>query len=237
MKRILAIDSSTQACSVALSVDGQLLEHFEIVGQSHIQRLLPMMNALMAEAGVSARQLDGLVCGVGPGSFVGVRIAVGLVKGMAMSLDRPVYPVSSLAMLARRALQSGEHRILAAIDARMGEIYFQAFVRSRTGTLQAQSDPVLVTPERLPQPQGHHWFACGSAWAAYSDALTARLDAQVHGVDADALPHAQTALAVAHDGARNWQDASALTPLYVRDKVALNLREQALLRAKKAAQP
>jgi len=108
--RLLAIDTATEACSAALWIDGAIVERHEVVGRTHTERLLPLVQALLADAGLRPAQLDGLIAGIGPGSFAGVRIGVGLVKGMALGLDRPVVGITSLAMLAQAALDQGAER-------------------------------------------------------------------------------------------------------------------------------
>ena len=114
MSTYLAVDTATEACSVALWVDGAVREHFEPMQREHTQRLLPMLQALLAEAGTTVARLDGLACGIGPGSFAGLRIGLGVVKGLALARDLPVAGVSSLAMLAQRR---GYYSFRSKIDA------------------------------------------------------------------------------------------------------------------------
>src|SRR3546814_5034000 len=97
---ILALDTATEACSAALQLGDQVIARFEVAGRGHTQKLVPMVRGLLAEAGIAFAQLDAYVCGVGPGSFAGVRIGVSFVKGLALAHERPVVAVSSLAMLA-----------------------------------------------------------------------------------------------------------------------------------------
>jgi tRNA threonylcarbamoyladenosine biosynthesis protein TsaB len=233
--RLLAIDTATEACSVAFWHDGQTVSRFESAGRTHTQRLLPMVQALMAEAGCAFSQLDGLVCGVGPGSFAGVRIGVGYVKGLALALDRPVLGVSSLAMLAQAAIESGATQVLACIDARMNEVYWGSFERDADGLARASGAARVAAPEAVRETRAGPWHAVGTGWATYGEVLRAQVDAAIAQVDGTALPHAQCALRLARPRFEQGLGirADALEPLYLRDKVALTLEEQARLRQAK----
>jgi tRNA threonylcarbamoyladenosine biosynthesis protein TsaB len=226
--RWLAIDTATEACSAAIEIDGRVLERFEVAGRSHTERLLPQVQSLLAEAGVTFAQLDGFVCGVGPGSFAGVRIGVSFVKGVALALDRPVVPVTSLAMLAQPALESGATAVMAAIDARMNEVYAGAFVAGDGGCARATGDPVVAAPERVRLPGEGPWTCVGSGWARHEDALLAGLQGAIQRIDGNALPRASIALRLARaafaDGGAIGADA--LVPVYLRDQVALTLEQQ-----------
>ncbi len=128
MTTLLALDTATEACSVALLHDGRVLSHYEVIPRMHAQRLLPMIKDLLAEAGVALSAVDGIAFGRGPGAFTGVRIAIGVVQGLAFALERPVLPVSTLAVLAQRALrEQGAQQVAAAIDARMDEVYWGCY--------------------------------------------------------------------------------------------------------------
>ena len=230
---ILAIDTATEACSAALWLRGEIRERFEVTGREHTQKLMPQVAALMAEAGIAFAQLDGIACGIGPGSFAGVRIGVGYVKGLALALDRPVAGVSSLAMLALRGMR--EHhatQVLAAIDARMNEVYFGAYRATADGSVEALAPPRVCAPASAPvQPSGTY-LAAGSGWGAYGNVLHSAAGVELSAIQADALPHAEDALRLALPEfiAGRGINADQLVPLYLRDKVALNLAEQAALR-------
>src|SRR6476659_5161 len=140
--KLLAFETATEACSVALWIDGDIHERFELAPRRHAELALPWAQALLSECGVARSQLDAIAVGRGPGAFTGVRLAVALAQGIALALDRPVVPVSTLAALAMQA--QGE-RILAAIDARMGEIYVAAFRRDGHSVIPA-SDEVVIAP-------------------------------------------------------------------------------------------
>jgi tRNA threonylcarbamoyladenosine biosynthesis protein TsaB len=225
--RLLAIDTATEACSVALWLDGAVRERFEVAGRSHSQHLPAMLRELLAECGVAPAQLDGIACGVGPGSFAGVRIGVGFVKGLALGLDRPVLPVTSLAMLAQGALRRhGAQRMLAAIDARMSEVYFQVFATS--GGLAAElTEAVVAPPASLQLPAQDRHAAVGSGWKSHPELLAATA-APLDPVEGEALPQAQDALALVLPGfqAGAGLPAGDLQPLYLRNRVALTKAEQ-----------
>ncbi len=232
--KILAIDTATEACSVALWLDGAVHERFELAGRTHSQRLLPMLHQLAADCGIALAQLDGIACGVGPGSFAGVRIGVGFVKGLALGLDRPVLPVTSLAMLAQGAIRRhGATQILAAIDARMSEVYWQAFAgvdRLAIGQGEAQ----VIAPSLLELPARGRYAAAGSGWHSHGAELRARTAATLDPVEDTALPQAQDALPLAAPAFAAGQGiaAGALQPLYLRNRVALTKAEQEAARKK-----
>ena len=221
---LLAIETSTEACSVALYVDGELRELHEIAPRRHTQLVLPWSERLLAEAGLRKSQLDAIAVGRGPGAFTGVRLAIAIVQGMALALDRPVLPVSTLATLAMQG--QGEHR-LAAIDARMGEVYLGQFIGEADGLVRADGDEIIVAPAQAPLPA----FAChgsGTGFSAENGALVARLGERLSGFDAAALPHASDLARLAARACARGEAISAdrLEPAYLRDKVALTLAEQ-----------
>ena len=150
--KLLAIETSTEACSVALYVDGEIAERHELAPRRHTQLVLPWADELLAHAGLAKSQLDAIAVGRGPGAFTGVRLAIALAQGLALALDRPVLPVSTLATLA---MQGQGPRILAAIDARMGEVYLGAFLRDADGLVTADGAEQLGWPRRTPpRPPG-----------------------------------------------------------------------------------
>ena len=222
--KLLAIETSTEACSVAVYADGQVFARHELAPRRHTQLVLPWADELLAEAGLAKSQLDAIAVGRGPGAFTGVRLAIALVQGLALALDRPVLPVSTLAVLA---MQGQGNNILAAIDARMGEIYLGTFARDADGLVSAAGPEILCAPSDAPIPDASIQ-GVGSGFAAGDGALVTRLGEQLPGFDANALPHARDLASLA---VRAWQRgeaiaADALEPAYLRDKVALTLAEQ-----------
>ena len=230
--KLLAIETATEACSVAVWVDGEVQERFGIAPRRHAELTLPWAEQLLADTGVAKSQLDAIAVGRGPGAFTGVRLAIALAQGIALALDRPLLPVSTLAALAMRAAAKGDgERILSAIDARMGEVYLAAFVRDGEGVV-ALDDEVVVKPDAAMVPDGGDWHGVGTGFAAADAALRARLGGRLASVDAEALPHAAD---VARLGALMFARGAAIAPeriepAYLRNNVALTIAEQQALR-------
>lgn len=230
--KILALDTATEACSAALWNNGVVISRFENAGRSHTEHLMPMVRALMAESGFTFAQLDGIACGVGPGSFAGVRIGVGFVKGLALARDLPVVGVSSLAMLAQHEIGQGAQRVLAVIDARMGEVYHGAYERDAQGLARSLGPEGVCAPAAIPRLAAGSWAATGTGWGAYAEALKQAAGVEPSAINGAALPSATAALTLALPRflADQTQSSDDLAPVYLRNKVALTLLEQAHLR-------
>lgn len=251
--KLLAFETATEACSVALYLDGEVIERFEIAPRLHAEYALPWAEQLLADAGIKRSQLDAIAVSRGPGAFTGVRLAIALAQGIALALHKPVVAVSTLKAIAaalppplRKQGRAGEGlsgrqdspekvRILAAIDARMGEVYAAAFER-QGDQLIAISAEVVATPNQveLPDNQGN-WHGAGTGFAAADNALRLHLGSQLISVDATILPHAAD---VARLAAAAYARGEALAPervepAYLRNNVALTLEEQKALRASK----
>ena len=233
--KLLAFETSTEALSVALSTDGEVRERFELAPRRHAELSLPWAEELLAEAGLKRSQLDAIAVGRGPGAFTGVRLAIALAQGIALALDRPVVPVSTLAALAVRADANGDgepRRVLAAIDARMGEVYSAAF-ELRGGDAFALSDEIVGAPDHVVVPgEQNGWFGVGTGFGAADDALSQRLAGRFALIDATQLPHAADVarLAVKAFARGEAVPAERVEPAYLRNNVALTLREQQALR-------
>ena len=231
--KLLAIETATEACSVALWSDGEVRERFEIAPRRHAELALPWADALLAEAGIARAQLDAVAVGRGPGAFTGVRLAIALAQGIALALDRPVVPVSTLAVLAAAAA-GGPANILACIDARMGEVYAGAFVRDGE-TLAALDDERVLAPGAvvLPVAPDGAWQGLGTGFAAAGGLLGERLGASLECVDATALPRAADLARLAAAAFARGQALAPerVEPAYLRDNVALTLEQQQALRA------
>jgi tRNA threonylcarbamoyladenosine biosynthesis protein TsaB len=225
---ILAVDTSADLCSVALLTgDGEIARDRE-AGQRHSSMLLPMVEEVLSEAQLTLQQLDGIAYGAGPGSFTGLRIACGVVQGLAFAAELPVYGVSSLLALAEA---SGAEKVIAALDARMGEIYHAAFTR-QDNRWQIVIAANLCKAHAAPLVSGAGWCGVGSGFVAHGAALGERYDGALGSVQAHVVPRARyiarLAQAVfAHGGG---VPAHQALPLYVRDKVALTVSEQEGLR-------
>ena len=233
--KLLAFETATEACSVALYLDGQVRERFEVAPRRHAELALPMAQVLLAEAGIARAQLDAIAVGRGPGAFTGVRLAIALAQGIALALDRPVVPVSTLAVLAAGAPVDGPARILASIDARMGEVYAGAFVRDGAALVALDAERVLA-PEAVTLPAlgpAGPWQGVGTGFAAADGVLGKRLGADLTRLDPAALPHAADLARLAAAGYARGEAVAAerVEPAYLRDNVALTLVEQRALRA------
>ena len=226
---LLGIDTSNGACSVALWLDGECRQRYQVAPRGHGALLLPMVESLLAEAGMAATGLDALVLGRGPGSFTGLRIAAGVVQGLAFALDRPVVPVSSLAALAQGSLD-GEGkpamRVLTAFDARMGEVYWGVWQRDADGLVALLGSEAVLVPEQVAVGLKHcDWIGVGEGWQAHREALLAAAAAsgsRVTLMDEPLYPAARHLLEL---GVAAWRrgesvDAAQAMPVYLRNKVA-----------------
>ena len=231
--KILALETSTEYCSVALWRDGAIDGRSENVGQKHSELLIAMLRELLDAAGLAIKDIDGIAYGSGPGSFTGVRIACGVAQGLALGAGLPVFGVCTLQALAEGA---GRDRVIAALDARMGEIYCAAYERS-AGVWIAICEPCLCRPEDAPLPPGEGWFGAGSGFAAFEDALQARYAGKLTGADSEAVPDAFAIAAIASLQFSNGkgQDAAQAQPFYLRDKVAFKTAERERMAAGKSA--
>lgn len=250
--KLLAFETATEACSVAVWIDGDVRERFELAPRRHAELALPWAQQLLAEAGIARSQLDAIAVGRGPGAFTGVRLAVALAQGIALALDKPVVQVSTLAALAmqvtdlpgqdpdpHRNAGSVAHtrqdlRILAAIDARMGEVYSAAFQREGDAMV-ALSAETVGTPDAVLLPRaGDDWHGVGTGFGAVGNALQVRLAGSFATVDAAALPHAADVARLAAVAFARGEAVAPerVEPAYLRDKVALTLAEQHASRGK-----
>ncbi len=232
--KLLALETATEACSIALWLDGDVLERHELAPRRHAELALAWVDELLSEAGLARSQLDAVACSRGPGAFTGVRLAVALTQGLALGLNRPVLGVSTLEALAvpaMRAINVGDsavETILAAIDARMGEVYLAEYRRVAGCEWRREGDEIVIAPERVALVPERPRLGIGTGFAAMSGALATRLAAGLRRVDADALPHAGD---VAQLAVSAWTRGEALAPehlqpAYLRNKVALTLAEQ-----------
>lgn len=220
--KLLAFDTSTDACTVGVQIgEEQFLDH-RVEPRIHAQALLPMIDGLMAKAGVEYGQLTGLVYGRGPGSFTGVRVAVAVAQGLSLAREIPTLGVSTLAAIAHAAfLQRESTEVVAALDARMGEIYLGTYRWDAAAGL-----PVLEGAEQVCGPEA---LAACSSTAVFAGPGTERYREHVPGAMMDGLlPSASALLGIAGASAAtdDWQAAGEATPVYLRDKVALTETER-----------
>ena len=222
--RILAIDTATEACSVALWNDGTTFAHFELCPREHTQRILPLVRAALADADVKLTDLDALAFGRGPGSFTGVRIGIGIAQGLALGAELPMIGVSTLATMAQGAWRkTGATRVLAAIDARMGEVYWAEYQRDADGVWHGEETEAVLKPEavsdRLQQLDGN-WAMVGTGWGAWPE-LAAKSPLTL--TDGEMLlPTAEDMLPIARQlfAAQKWVAVEQAEPVYLRNEVA-----------------
>ncbi|MBK8537050.1 MAG: tRNA (adenosine(37)-N6)-threonylcarbamoyltransferase complex dimerization subunit type 1 TsaB [Candidatus Competibacteraceae bacterium] len=218
--KLLALDTATEACSAAVWVDGAVLERYELAPRRHAALILPMIEAVLAEAGLSPPQLDAIAFGRGPGAFTGVRIAVGIVQGIAFAADLPVIPISTLAALALGAEQeAGYSRIAAALDARMGEVYWGVYAVSEHAAKPLDEERVCA-PQNVTAPIPGDWFGVGNGWTAHAAILAQRLP--MSGWQGERYPRAGNVarLAAAPLSRNVWVSADQALPVYLRNKIA-----------------
>jgi tRNA threonylcarbamoyladenosine biosynthesis protein TsaB len=222
--KFLAFDTATEWCSAALWVDGVCTSREVHAGQKHSDLLVPMLLELLAESGLTLHQLDGLVYGMGPGSFTGLRIASGVAQGLALAADLPVLGISTLEALAEEA---GADQVLACLDARMHEVYaglYQREVQPEGKAWHCLAGPLVCPPDAVPLPEGDGYVGVGSGFAAYPNLAQLHLSR----VDASLIPHACAMARLAAPRLQRGEGESAenAEPLYIRNKVALKICER-----------
>lgn len=228
MTCILALDTSSEAGSVAIWQDGEVLEDFQLLPRQQAQALLPQIKGLLNKASIKLSQVDALAFGRGPGSFTGLRIAAASIQGLALALDRPVIPISTLQAMAWSAIncpatnQQAVNKVLTLLDARMDEVYWCAW-QAENGWPVALMAEQLSAPELVSLPEknaGADWVLVGSG-ACYADRLDPSLISNLANQLPDILPSAKAIVYLAHQA---WQrgelvDAADAIPIYLRDKV------------------
>ena len=229
---LLAIDTSTDFCSVAASRGEALFARHERAGQRHAERILDMVDQVLVEARLEFAQIQGIAYGAGPGSFTGLRIAAGVTQGLALARGIGVVGIGTLLALAEQAAEEAAQeaagsRIIACLDAHKGEVYHAAYRRAGAGWEEV-SAPGVYRPEAVPLVPGENWIGCGDGFAAYRELLAARLGECVSAVRPEAAPTARAVLKLAMPrfAAGEAKDAAAAVPVYLRDKVALKTSER-----------
>lgn len=226
--KLLALDTSSEGCSAALWLDGRVSERFEVAPRGHTRLLMPMVRELLADQGLVPGDLDALAFARGPGSFTGLRIATGVIQGLAWGLDLPVVPVSSLATVALNAIEQHQlaegDGVAVAFDARMGEVYWGVF-QCRGGMPVALTKERVCPPEfvTLPEEQTDgplRWFGAGQGWK-FREGMPESVAARVTSVDDALIPRAMQVAQLAEPAFRNGESVSAeqAQPVYVRDEV------------------
>jgi tRNA threonylcarbamoyladenosine biosynthesis protein TsaB len=226
--RLLAVDTATEVCSVALALGTTIVERIEVVGQSHSERVLPMIQALLAAEGVELADLEAIAFGAGPGAFTGLRIACGVAQGLAFGIERPVIPIGNLTALARAAKRSnpGARKVLAAIDARMSEAYWAVYEFASDDTEREVAAPALASAVDLPALVRRFSvdLVAGNALQVFAGFASAVHCATAPDARADAGVIAR--LAVRRLQAGDVLAPEQAGPLYVRNRVALTIEER-----------
>jgi len=225
--KILAIDTATEACSAALYIDGELSSCYQLAPREHSRLILKMIDGLLADANITVSELDAIAFGRGPGSFMGLRIAAGVVQGIAFAYDIPVIPISSLKAIALRAYEeSNVSQVLVAIDARMDEVYW-AIYRMKHLNWSLDGDEQVISPDKIDLTEvlvqdEKTWVGAGTGWGSYADRLLPASRFQLHSVLPECLPHAEgiVKLAIEEFNAGNTVTAAEAIPVYLRNDVA-----------------
>jgi len=234
MTKILALDTSTDACSVALACDGVITEEFAVIPREHTKRLLPMVDQILSAQGISLADLDAIAFGRGPGSFTGLRICLGVVQGLAFGADLPVIPVSTLAAMAAGAYRllsiEVNKPLLVALDARMEEIYWGLYQHSTESGVIALADEHVMAPDLVEEKlqaieKGHELPLTGIGPGWHYPAMQALQTEVVH---LDFYPHAYDIAALASRAFARGETVDALDaePVYLRDKVSWKKRQR-----------
>jgi tRNA threonylcarbamoyladenosine biosynthesis protein TsaB len=222
--QLLALDTATELCSVAL-YDGEAWSLRCVqAGNTHSQILLPMVEEILSAASIALADLDALAFGAGPGSFTGLRIACGVVQGLAYGAELPVIGVGTLEAMAEA---SGGQRVIACLDARMSEVYHAAYERVPEGGWNCVSAPQVTAPAAVPCMPGNGWTAVGNGFAVYPD-LSAACAEKLDATRPDVMPRADAIgrLALRSFALGQAVPAAEAAPLYVRSKVALTTAER-----------
>jgi tRNA threonylcarbamoyladenosine biosynthesis protein TsaB len=226
--KVLALDTATEACSVALLTDGGVFGVCKEVGRGHAEQILGMVDAVLGEAGFVLEMLDGIAASIGPGAFTGVRISVSVAQGLAFGAGLPVAPVTTLEALALQAMRAGADQALACLDARMGEVYWGCFSADPARGLIARGVPAVGAAASVSVPLAGPYAGIGRGFRAYP-ALQSLAGLYLPPEACDTLPDARdmAQLGAIRLAAGEGVDPAELAPLYLRDKVALTEAERA----------
>ncbi len=230
--KILALDTSTEACSAALFIDGEIQARYQLAPREHSRLILKMLDALLADADLSVGGIDAIAFGRGPGSFMGLRIAAGVVQGIAFAHDIPVIPVSTLKAIAQRAYEQTQNKhVLATIDARMDEVYWGCYYlddsQSDNAIWQVNDEECVISPEQIELTEiladkNISWVGAGLGWKNYADRILVDKDFALHKMLPDCLPGAEqiAKLAVQDLSLDKTVTAAEAIPVYLRNNVA-----------------
>jgi tRNA threonylcarbamoyladenosine biosynthesis protein TsaB len=217
--KLLGIETATEACSAAVLVDNEVVERFEIAPRKHNELILPMCEAVLADAGISLKQLDGIAFGCGPGAFTGIRIAASVTQGIALAHDLPVASISTLANLAYQAEVNDGELIVPAIDARMDEVYWGLYKKTAESVELVEEEKVqfpnlVIVEDKIS-------YGLGTGWGTYNQVMQQQLTINSDNIIDDALPHAKVTVQLAKLKYLNKKmvDAAHALPVYLRNQV------------------
>lgn len=226
---LLALDTSTEYLSLAIVKGSETFTFDVLAGQTHSQIILPQIQALLETAGLQLKDLQGIAFGAGPGSFTGVRIAAGVAQGLGFGANLPVVAVCTLMALAEA---SGASKVIACLDARMGEVYHAVYEKTTTEKIaeewQAVIEPGLYKPDAVPAVQGADWVGAGSGWQTYGEQLSGIYAEQLASMQPALLPSACAILQLAQPifARGEAKPAHDAMPIYIRNRVALKTAER-----------
>lgn len=217
--KLLGIETATEACSAAVLVDDEVVERFEIAPRKHNELILPMCEAVLADAGISLKQLDGIAFGCGPGAFTGIRIAASVTQGIALAHDLPVASISTLANLAYQAEVNDGELIVPAIDARMDEVYWGLYKKTAESVELVEEEKVQLPNQVIVEDKIS--YGLGTGWGTYNQVLQQQLSINSDNIISDALPHAKVTVKLAKLKYLNKKmvDAANALPVYLRNQV------------------
>ncbi|WP_020559712.1 tRNA (adenosine(37)-N6)-threonylcarbamoyltransferase complex dimerization subunit type 1 TsaB [Thiofilum flexile] len=231
---ILALDTSSEACSAAVWTPNGCFSRFELTPKAHTQLILPMIEQVLLEANVTLQQIEAIAFGCGPGAFTGVRIATGVAQGLALAADKRLIPVSTLAAMAQQAYQTQQaEQVLVALDARMGEVYWGSY-----GLIDGRMQPLMaecvIAPNDAPLPPAvaSSWVGVGNGWRQYEALLMPRFVNYLTDIQTDCLPNATYVAQLAVYAYQQGEliDPALVEPVYLRNKVALTTLERTALK-------
>jgi len=222
---ILAFDTSSSACSVALLTHEKIIQHHELLPMQQAKLILPIINQLLDSEKLTLKQLDAIAFGCGPGSFTGVRIATSVAQGLAYAAEIPLIPVSSLAALAQAAYEElGWKKLLVAVDARMNETYWASYEIDANQLVTLKGKENVSSPKVIEAPDKTLWHGVGNAWEVYHAEITVKSIQ----TNAALLPTAKAILALAKHQYMHGKTVPAkdAIPIYLRDEVAKKVADQ-----------
>lgn len=217
---ILALDTSTEICSVALCCDDKIFDRYEIAAQRHTELLIPMIESVLNEAGITREELDVLAYTKGPGSFTGLRITVGVTQGLSLALDIPAIPISTLQVIAQRCFREfNKTNVLVAIDARMNQVYWGGYQLSSKNIMQEIINDRLDNPQNISVPNENCFFGAGNGWNVYRNELIS----QIKHLEAYStlFPHSRDMIPLAQFFLANgcYVNAEQIKPIYLRNNI------------------